>query len=219
MRPDFWADRWQNGRIGFHRTTVDAFLPAHWAELGFLERRCVFVPLCGKSVDLVWLRDCGHDVIGVELSEIAVESFFSENGVPARRREYSEFDRYDARQLELVRGDFFELDAEGLRTVSAVYDRAALISWAPELRAGYVQHLTAITPRDASIFLVVLEYQQTQRIGPPFSVAFDEVHRLYSGAYDIREHARRDVSTSDAKLSAGVPGSTFEVCYHLVPKS
>ena len=44
------------------------------------------MPLCGKSLDLLWLRDQGHLVIGVELSATAFEDFCLENGIPARRR-------------------------------------------------------------------------------------------------------------------------------------
>lgn len=219
MRPEFWTDRWLEGRIGFHRTEAEPFLTQHWAELGFRECERVFVPLCGKSVDLLWLRDRGHHVAAIELSEIAVESFFAENGVLARRRVRCGFDHYQGHRLELLRGNFFELAENHLHEVSAVYDRAALISWAPELRTQYVEHLTAITPRDASIVLITIEHPQKHGTGPPFSLAFDDVHRLYSAAYDIREHARRDVSASELKLSVGVPESTFEVCYHLVPKS
>ncbi|MEA2773553.1 MAG: thiopurine S-methyltransferase, partial [Acetobacteraceae bacterium] len=86
MQPEFWRDRWFRGQIGFHQPAVERYLEEHWADLDTVKGSCVFVPLCGKSLDLLWLRDIGHGVIGVELSDIAVQAFCMENGIPARRR-------------------------------------------------------------------------------------------------------------------------------------
>jgi len=134
MEPQFWQNRWRNGQIGFHQSSVDRNLRRHWPELSLGNGHHVFVPLCGKSLDLLWLRDQGHAVLGVELSARALEDFCRENGVPARRRTQGDFDVYEAENLELYRGDFFKLTPSLLGAVDAVYDRAALISWAPELR-------------------------------------------------------------------------------------
>jgi hypothetical protein len=41
----------------------------------------VFLPLCGKTLDIQWLLSRGYGVAGSELSKIAVEQLFSELGV------------------------------------------------------------------------------------------------------------------------------------------
>src|SRR5271168_4030892 len=99
VQPEFWHDRWRTGQIGFHQSAVDRHLAAHWPTLELAAASPVFVPLCGKSLDLLWLRDRGHAVLGVELSAVAVESFCMENAVPARRRLLGEFDVYEAEGL------------------------------------------------------------------------------------------------------------------------
>ncbi len=162
----------------------------------------VLVPLCGKSLDLLWLRDQGYSVIGVELSDIALQAFCMENGVPARRRRLPEFDLYAAPNLELYRGDFFSVDLPMLGNVAAVYDRAALISWAPALRVPYVEHLAMLTQPGTGTLLITLEYAQGQMAGPPFSVDGDEVQRLYSPHHVIRELARRDVLANEPRMRA-----------------
>ncbi|EXF43869.1 thiopurine s-methyltransferase [Pseudomonas sp. BAY1663] len=43
----------------------------------------MLVPLCGKSLDLAWLAGQGFNVLGVELSEKAVEAFFAEQQLEA----------------------------------------------------------------------------------------------------------------------------------------
>ena len=43
------------------------------SALGLAKGAAVLVPLCGKSLDLVWLAEQGHAVIGVELAEAFVK--------------------------------------------------------------------------------------------------------------------------------------------------
>lgn len=216
MEAQFWQNRWRNGQIGFHQSSVDGNLRRHWLELPLRKGGRVFVPLCGKSLDLLWLRDQGHVVMGVELSARGLEDFCRENGVPARRRIQTDFDVYEAENLELYRGDFFKLTPSLVGGAAAVYDRAALISWAPELRAAYVDHLTAIVRPGTQMLLITLEYPQAQMSGPPFSVDRDEVESLYSKSFEIRELSRQDILAQEDRLRSLGVTSLFEVCYDLV---
>jgi thiopurine S-methyltransferase len=125
------------------------------------------------------------------------------------------FDLYQAERLDLYCGDFFELSRELLGPFAAVYDRAALISWKPELRARYVAHLTALTSHGARTLLITMEYPQAQMSGPPFSVTTDEVERLYGGDHSIQLLARSDILASEARLRARGVTELHEVCYRL----
>jgi len=176
----------------------------------------VFVPLCGKSLDLLWLRDQGLAVVGVELAAAAVEAFFLENGVPARRCAGVPFDVYDAPGLRLLCGDFFALTPALLDCVDAVYDRAALISWAPALRSGYVEHLATLMSPGTRMLLITLEYPQSQMAGPPFAVPVEEVNRLYAPHFEILEIGRQDILPHEPRLRAKGLTELFEVCYQLV---
>jgi thiopurine S-methyltransferase len=217
MQPEFWHERWHTGQIGFHQSTVGRSLRHHWSALGLASRSCrVFVPLCGKSLDLLWLREQGHFVAGVEISATALESFCLENGVPVRRRSLVRFDVYEAANLQLFRGDFFALTPELLGEVGAIYDRAALISWAPELRAAYAAHVAELTPPGARMLLVTLEYPQPQMPGPPFSVSGEEVAGLFAPHFALEEIAREDILAGEARLRAKGVTRLDQVCYQLV---
>ena len=215
MEPQFWHNRWHSGQIGFHQVSVDGSLLRHWQDLALPRSSRVFVPLCGKSLDLLWLGNQGHAVTGVELSDFALQAFCVENGVPTRRRLALPFDIYESANLQLFGGDFFALTSAILGNVAAVYDRAALISWAPELRVRYVEHLTAITLPGTETLLVTVEYPQAQAPGPPFSLNGGEIRRLYSGRYSIRELDRRDILDSEPRMRARGISSLTEVCYRL----
>jgi len=215
MHPDFWLDRWRNGQTGFHQASVDGDLIRHWQALALPKSSRVFVPLCGKSLDLLWLRDQGHAVVGIELSDIALQAFFTENGVAARRRTLPHFDLYEAENLECFRGDLFGLTPERLGPVAAVYDRASLVSWAPEQRGRYVEHLWALTGTGTQTLLVTLEYRQAEMKGPPFSVDSEEVHRLYSRHHSIQELGRRDILGNEPRMRARGVSSLTDVCYRI----
>jgi thiopurine S-methyltransferase len=212
---DFWHDRWRTAQIGFHRSSVDDSLIRHWSELSLPKSARILVPLCGKSFDLLWLREQGHAVIGIELSDIALQSLFMENGVAARRRALPHFDLYEAENLECYRGDLFDLTPERLGQVAAVYDRASLVSWAPEQRGRYVERLTVLTGTGTQTLLVTLEYPQAEMKGPPFSVDSAEVHRLYSPHHSIHELARRGVLENEPRMRARGLSSLTEVCYRM----
>jgi thiopurine S-methyltransferase len=217
MQPEFWHERWRTGQIGFHQSAVDRSLRRHWSTLGLASPSCrVFVPLCGKSLDLLWLREQGHFVTGVEISATALESFLLENGIPARRRTLAGFDVYEAANLQLFRGDFFELTPGLIGEVAAIYDRAALISWTPELRGTYAKHIAELTPRGARMLLVTLEYPQQQMPGPPFSLSGEDVAALFAPHFGLQEIARADILASEARLRAKGLTRLDEVCYQLV---
>jgi len=182
MEPEFWHHRWTSNQIGFHEGQVNAYLARYYPQLGLAPGETVFVPLSGKSVDLRWLADQGAHVVGVELSPIAVESFFAEQGLTPRTRKEGAFAVWESGPIRLLCGDYFALAPEDLAGVHAVYDRAALIALPPERRADYVAHLDRLLPGARRTLLVTLEYPQEQMQGPPFSVAEHEVHSLFAGA-------------------------------------
>jgi thiopurine S-methyltransferase len=216
VQPEFWQDRWRLAQTAFHQASVDRYLSTYWSTLNPSANSTVFVPLCGKSLDLLWLRDHGHSVVGVELSAVALESFCLEHGIPARRRLLHDFDFYEAFNLRLFRGDFFKLTRQLLDMACLIYDRAALISWAPSLRAAYVKHMTALSTPGTQTLLITLEYPQDKMKGPPFSITSDEVHDLYAADHAIEELQRRDILEFEPRFKARGLSELPEVCYRLV---
>ena len=215
MQAEFWLDRWRNAQIGFHQAAVDRHLKTYWPTLDLAANSRVFVPLCGKSLDLLWLRERGHSVVGVELSPIAVEALFMEHGIPARRRRLADFDVYEADGLKVFCGDFFKLTPALLGGVAAVFDRAALISWAPALRTSYVQHLVSLTKAGSQTLLIAVEYPEDQMSGPPFPLTRDTIDQLYSEGYSIEELGRHDILDLEPRLKARGLSELREVCYRL----
>lgn len=185
MEADFWHERWAEREIGFHQQEINSFLQRYWSKLELPRESRVLVPLCGKSTDMVWLAQQGHSVIGVELSEMAVQEFFEELKVAPAVDETGPFKRYAVDNIELLVGDFFALTAQDLADVAAVYDRAALVALPPEMRRDYAKLLTSLLPAQVQALLITFEYRPGDAEGPPFSIAADEVDSLFQDRCNI----------------------------------
>lgn len=192
MERDFWLERWEREETGFHQKEINPHLRLYWPELHLAHGAEMFVPLCGKSHDMLWLHQQGHAVLGVELSTIAVQAFFKENGYFPQRIANEKFDRYATDGLRILCGDFFDLSKEYLAKVGAVYDRASLAALPPEMRERYARHLVSILPPGTQILLVTFDYPQAEMPGPPFAVSVNEVESLYREYAEVRLLAQLD---------------------------
>ena len=188
-----WLDRWKDGRIGFHESSVNRYLQKFLPRFSLPAGSRLFLPLCGKALDIGWLAAQGYEVIGIELSPIAIESFFDENKLDYERFDSDRFGIYESGKITLLQGDFFDLRDGDLGTCDLVYDRAALIAMAASNRPRYCDHMLSIMPADSSMLLVTLEYNQVEMNGPPFAVLADEVERYYSAAFSINLLESNDV--------------------------
>jgi thiopurine S-methyltransferase len=185
LKHEFWHQRWEQDQIGFHQQEINNYLTRHWGELGLPDGTPVFVPLCGKSLDMLWLREQGHPVFGIELSRKAVEAFFHENEIDPSVNEAERFVEFSSDQLTLFAGDYFQLTTRDLGQIQAVFDRAALIALPPEMRGDYVRHMAGLLPQGAHILLITMDYPPGTLEGPPFRVEEAEVQALYGGDFII----------------------------------
>jgi thiopurine S-methyltransferase len=215
MDPQFWRERWEKGETGFHQPQVNADLLSFWPRLHCPPDAPVFVPLCGKTPDMAWLRAQGHPVFGIELSELAVSSFFADQHLQPIREPFGLLQRWRAGGYELYVGDFFDLGAESLSTVRALYDRAALIALPAPLRARYARQLSATLPKGCKILLLTMDYPQQQMAGPPFAVAEGEVHSLFGADFSVRMLSRRDALLEEPRFRQRGLQSRHEEAYLL----
>ena len=190
-----WLGRWREGRIGWHEPEGNAALKKHWPPMAGESR--VFVPLCGKTPDLMWLANEGYDVTGIELSPIACESFFEEQGINFAEQSHGKLPCYEAMSipLRIFCGDFFEFRDEPF---DAVYDRGSLVTFPADEREGYVAHMRTLLRENSTQLLLTLEYDQSAVDGPPWSVMPDEVHRLWPELHWVG--ARNDIDNSPPKF-------------------
>jgi len=187
MKKEFWHKKWQSNEIGFNQPKPNQLMQRYFPELNLKPGSRIFVPLCGKSIDILWLAGQGYKVIGVELSQSACKAFFKENKISVKIKESSDFVAYMSDEITLLSGDFFSLDKNTLGKVDAVYDRAALIALPSELRQLYSRHMIELFDEDTKGLLITTSYDETQMQGPPFSIGEKEVNALYGAHLDIKQ--------------------------------
>ena len=193
MKAKFWLERWQNNQIGFHQAEHNELLLEYWPSLKLGEGSSVFVPLCGKSLDMRWLENQGHSVVGVELAQLAVETYFEAEEV--LKQPEDRFIRYRGTATDILLGDFFDLTADLIGPVEGVFDRGALVALPADMRFRYTDHLLRVIPDGARILLLTLEYDQNLVAGPPHNVSPEEVHEYFSPRCDI-EHVESFVTST-----------------------
>lgn len=180
MDADFWHNCWDNNHTGWHQEEFHPLLTQLFSRWTDANGTDVFVPLCGKSHDLVFISQ-SHRVVGSELSHKACDEFFSENKFAVDKIEADHFIRYKGQSIDLLAGDFFALDSQDVQNCGLIYDRAALVALSPDFREQYIKHLYSLFPSGTKLMLLSLEYPKGEIEGPPFCVDEAEVQRLFDG--------------------------------------
>ena len=195
MKASFWHGVWEKNTIGFHQDAVHPFLTDVLAQRVIIptnkEKPSVFVPLCGKSLDMFWWAERAT-VVGNELSDIACRNFFEEQKLESSIRKKGEFTVYAFDEIALHQGDFFALKSSAFSSFSYIYDRAALIALPKEMQQEYCRHLCSFIGDGTSLFLISLEFPEKELEGPPFPVYPSDIESLFQG-FDIELLAERDV--------------------------
>jgi len=193
MDASFWHQRWDKNETGWHESKANPLLVTYFKELSIAKGRRVFVPLCGKTLDISWLLSHGYRVAGAELSQIAIEQLFMNLGVQPEISEVGEVDLWSAKNIDIFVGDIFALSRKSLGPVDAIYDRAAFVAFPQDMRNRYTAHLIEMTAK-APQLLICYDYDQSLMEGPPFSISHEEVHRHYRANYDVTLIASTDVA-------------------------
>ena len=207
MNSEFWQQRWQEGRIGFHKSDVNPELIKYFSTLALPIGSRVLVPLCGKSIDMVWLACAGYDVVGIELVESAVQAFFTEQNITPTITEFtsaadkSTLKRYQGQlagqTITLWAADIFALSTTDIGDIDAVYDRAALIALPADMRPSYSAQIGKLS-NNAPQLLITLNYDQSKKDGPPFSISKEQLKQYYNTEYEIVELASQSSTLNAA---------------------
>lgn len=198
MEKTFWHQRWENNEIAFHERGGNRLLMKYLHRLDLAAGARLFIPLCGKTLDIAWLPASGYRVAGAELSEIAVRQLFEALEIKPAISTTGRLKRYSAENMDIFLGDIFDLSGGLLGRVDAVYDRAALVAFPQDMRGRYAAHVMNMTAK-APQLLICYEYDQDALAGPPFSVSAGEVRRHYAKAYDAS-------LLESAEISGGLKG-------------
>lgn len=223
MEIDFWLKRWNNNEIGFHQHEMSPYLAYFYGDKGpsaeQREKLKVFVPLCGKSKDMLWLSQNGYKVFGAECSERAVKAFFEDNALSYKYVKKDEHAFYQSSeqssQIEIFQGDFFSLQQEALDDITDIFDRASLVALPVDMRKQYAEKMAELQKPGVRTLLVTLTYDQNEMNGPPFSVSEDHVNELYADYFSIEKLCFKDIIGDEPRMQDRGLTSLLETVYKL----
>ncbi len=193
MQESYWHNRWDKNEISFHTPEANPLLIEHFGTLSQPRGSRVFVPLCGKTLDMHWLLAQGYRVVGAELSELAITQLFDDLGLKPEVKTIGALKHYSAEQLDIYVGNIFELTTDVLGPIDAIYDRAAIVALPENIRQDYTRHLMKITLK-APMLLISYVYDQNLMEGPPFSVGDNKVKTYYGDHYTLSFLASVDIA-------------------------
>ncbi|SEF71060.1 thiopurine S-methyltransferase [Marinobacterium lutimaris] len=214
---DLWLSLWRDRDTAFHQRKVNSLLIRFWTELKLPRRSRILVPLCGKSLDMIWLSQQGHEVIGVELSPLAVKTFFKENHIKPSRKRDGQLTLWKHGRLSIYCGDLFQLQPEQLGRIDAIYDRAALTALPAGLRGAYIEHLQHLTGKHSPALLLTTEDRQQNESDQHFQGIDTELSLLCATRYRINlQHFEAAYPGQEKNLSQGDTDALNKV-YRLTP--
>lgn len=192
MNNEHWIQRWEEKNIGFHEENINPLLIKYLKTLNLKHSSKVFIPLCGKTLDISWLLMLGHDIIGAELSEIAVKELFDELHLTPKISKYDNILMYSAPNINIFVGDIFDIKTSMIDKIDIIYDRAALVALPKDVRIRYTQHLRELS-NNAPQILFCCEYDQSLMNPTPFSIEEDEIKEHYENHYTIKLLEKKEI--------------------------
>ena len=207
---EYWHNRWFTEQTGWHRDIFNDLLIKHWPSINAPSGGQVMVPLCGKSLDMIWLAKQGYNVVGLEMVEQAVQAFFDENKLETNLTELENHIKHTSSPFTIFQGDFFDLDA-GVVQADAWYDRAAMVALPNSLREDYVKQIYNQTKLGAVGLLITYAYPQEQMDGPPFALHDEDVLHFFADGFEVECLEKIDLEDEKDRGLSKVTSTVFKI--------
>ena len=201
IMPEYWKKRWMDNNIGWHRDKVHNLLVKYVHELtGGRSDLRVFVPLCGKSRDMLWLAEQDHNVVGVEVAKQPIESFFEENDLTfsvEKVKLAAAVDPVDVykcveKKIIIFCCDLFLLSEEDVDgRFDAIWDRGSLSAMQPAVdKRGkrYAKKIHSLLAADGKYMLETHLYYGVDRgKSTPASISDELLNEIYEEDFILKE--------------------------------
>jgi len=207
---EYWHNRWDKHLTGWHRDVFNDLLEKHWPSINPPKDGEVLVPLCGKSLDMIWLAKQGYKVVGLELVQQAIETFFLENKLESSTIKVDKHTKYSSPPFTIYQGNIFDLQS-GMIQADAWYDRAAMVALPNSVRQQYVKQIYNQTKPGAVGLLITFSYPEEEKEGPPFSLPDQAVIDYFSNGFEVECLEKIDLEDEKDRGLSNVRSSVFKI--------
>lgn len=185
---NFWEERWQNDKTGWHNDAVNEHLKKHRNILFQNKAPTLFIPLCGKTLDMWWLYEQGATIIGVDLVRKALEDYCTEQSIQAiEDTTKPDLFMLKVKNHTLIHDDVLNVTSNKIGHVDGIFDRAALVALPLTLRQRYASHCLSLLKPGGKILLITYDSPVNDDQGPPFPVRKGTVEELYKDANSCKQ--------------------------------
>ncbi|KAK3103080.1 hypothetical protein FSP39_016310 [Pinctada imbricata] len=162
----------------------------------------IFVPLCGKSVDMKWLYDQGHEIVGIEGAETAVQQFFDESKISFTTSSIKDgilkLYQSDDGRIRLYVGNYYNIDMTGENNFLFIWDRGSLEAIDKSDREKYVKLMTSLMSPGCRLLLEVAD--RDDDMGPPFCIDKEEITNLFGSCSSVEYLEKEDTSKETSAI-------------------
>ncbi len=207
---DYWERRWATNQTGWHRQNFNDLLTKHWPNINAPVKGKVLIPLCGKSLDMLWFADIGYNVTGIELAPTAIKEFFADNDMIPECIDRGNYNEFSSGSFTILNGNVLDFKP-GLIMADAWYDRAAMIALPPQQREKYIRQIAQQTKSGAVGLLITYTYPQNEMTGPPFSLEDKDVRILFSHGFEVEQLERIELEDEKGRGLSSISSSVFKI--------
>jgi len=189
-----WASYYTEDTLPWHLKDVNHNLKKHITTLTENKDASgirILIPLCGKTVDMKFLYEQGFTVVGIEFSDIAIQSFAAENNIPltAEVKEGYTIHTFDDR-LKIFQGDLFDFTPEKLRGLFDYWwDCGSLTAMVNEEDHEYIKLILSLMKVNARGLISLFQYEPSVYDGPPKSINQTKLEEILDGKFEIHQLA------------------------------
>lgn len=196
---EFWSQVWDEGTIRFHQNSYNSEMIKYFKDID-LKGKSVFIPLAGKTKDILYFLEKGAIVTAIEFWEPAVISFFEENNIKYKKHGYSFF----ADNLTFHSMDFFDFTAD--TPFDVLYDRASQVVFNKNDRPRYYQHISKMINPQSILLLFSIDHDGSFDYGPPHKIPKLEIITVYKnmGITLNTNSENHEISTSEKMQAQGI---------------
>ncbi|KAM8966240.1 thiopurine S-methyltransferase-like [Pelodytes ibericus] len=179
-----WMARWEKRIIGFHEANVHVLLAEFVDDMVNNRKQIrILFPLCGKAVDMKWLADMGHTIVGIDVSEIAIKEFFAENNIPYVEEDVpgisgAKVFKSTSGNISLYCCSIFNINDSIVGKFDGIWDRGAMVAINPCDRQRYVSLIISLMAKDCHYLLVTVEFEPKLHAGSPFYVPDEDLETM-----------------------------------------
>lgn len=190
MTVGMWKECWNTPNVEFHNPQLNELFVKYHQRMLTRPGMRIFVPLCGKAVEMKWLVDHGHKVVGLEAAPVPCKAFFEENGIPYNVKEMKGIhgEKYESLDHNIViySCDFFLFTADICGEFDGIWDSGGLNSMDVEDREAYIRRIRTLMGKGCVNLTEFVNFDKSM-VDITWSMTKEELQKVFGEGFIVED--------------------------------